>query len=142
LALPGGRIDPEETAAEAALRELREGLGVGAHPDQIIGELDDLTTQSGYVITPFVVWIGRFAGALRPNAAEVAGVRSITMAEVDALPRFVAEPHTDISVPTWSFRGTDIHASTAAILYQFREVTLHQRNTRVAHYGGTLLAPQ
>jgi hypothetical protein len=36
--------------------------------------------------------------------------------------------------------GTSIHAPTAAVLYQFREVALHGRNTRVAHYEQPVFA--
>ena len=142
FAFPGGRIDPNETAAEAALRELHEELGVHAHPGQIIGELDDFATKSGYVITPFVVWIGDFTGTLCPNPAEVAHVHTVTMEEVDADPRFVTDPQVDSPILQWPFRSLDIHAPTAAILYQFREVVLRQRHTRVAHYGQPVFAWQ
>ena len=60
-----------------------------------IGELDDYATKSGYVITPFVVWIGDFTGTLRPNESEVARVHTVTMDEVDADPRFVTDPQVD-----------------------------------------------
>lgn len=142
FAFPGGRIDPDETAAEAALRELHEELGIAAHPEQIIGELDDFATKSGYVITPFVVWIGDFTGTLRPNASEVARVHTVTMDEVDADPRFVTDPQVDAPILQWPFRDLDIHAPTAAILYQFREVVLRRRHTRVAHYGQPVFAWQ
>lgn len=142
FAFPGGRIDPNETAAEAALRELHEELGIAAHPEQIIGELDDYATKSGYVITPFVVWIGDFTGTLRPNESEVARVHTVTMDEVDADPRFVTDLQVDSPILQWPFRDLDIHAPTAAILYQFREVVLRQRHTRVAHYGQPVFAWQ
>jgi 8-oxo-dGTP pyrophosphatase MutT (NUDIX family) len=142
FAFPGGRIDPNETAAEAAVRELREELGIAAHPEQILGELDDFATKSGYVITPFVLWIGDFTGSLRPNASEVARVHTVTMDEVDIDPRFVTDPQVDSPILQWPFRDLDIHAPTAAILYQFREVVLRQRHTRVAHYGQPVFAWQ
>ena len=142
FAFPGGRIDPNETAAEAALRELEEELGVHAHHGQIIGELDDFATESGFVITPFVVWIGDFTGTLHPNPAEVAHVHTVTMDEVDADPRFVTDPRVDAPILQWPFRDVDVHAPTAAILYQFREVVLRRRHTRVAHVGQPVFAWQ
>src|SRR5262245_14723044 len=55
-ALPGGRIDEGETAAGAALRELREEIGLDLGAGEVLGTLDDYPTRSGYLITPVVVW--------------------------------------------------------------------------------------
>jgi 8-oxo-dGTP pyrophosphatase MutT (NUDIX family) len=57
-ALPGGRCDEGETAVMAALRELREELGLKLGSDDVLGLLDDYPTRSGYLITPVVVWEG------------------------------------------------------------------------------------
>ena len=57
-ALPGGRIDPGETPAGAALRELHEEVGLELDGDAVLGLLDDYPTRSGYCITPVVVWAG------------------------------------------------------------------------------------
>ena len=55
-ALPGGRCDAGETAVMAALRELHEELGLELGPDDVLGQLDDYPTRSGYLITPVVAW--------------------------------------------------------------------------------------
>src|SRR5438477_2969354 len=55
-ALPGGRCDPGESRAQAALRELHEELGVEVGEGDVLGLLDDYPTRSGYLITP--VWCG------------------------------------------------------------------------------------
>ena len=65
-ALPGGRLDPGETAVDAALRELDEEVGVTLSGDHVLGLLDDYPTRSGYVITPVVLWGG---GRLDPQPA-------------------------------------------------------------------------
>src|SRR5262245_32433239 len=44
-ALPGGRIDAGETAADAARRELAEELGLRLGPDTVLGMLDDYPTR-------------------------------------------------------------------------------------------------
>lgn len=133
-ALPGGRIDADETAAQAALRELAEELGVHAAPEQIVGRLDDFATRSGFVISPFVIWLGVVTEQPRLNPAEVARIHIITLPELDAEPRFADLPEVELPVFQWPYHGDYIHAPTAAILHQFREIVLHERHTRVAHF--------
>jgi 8-oxo-dGTP pyrophosphatase MutT (NUDIX family) len=131
-ALPGGRCDAGETAVEAALRELHEELSLRCAADAVLGTLDDYPTRSGYRITPVVVWIDDLAD-LVPNPHEVASVHRIPLAEIAALDAvdFVTIPESDRPVVRIRIRGDRIHAPTAAILYQFREV-LAGRQTRVA----------
>src|SRR6202045_2460825 len=81
-ALPGGRCDEGETPAEAALRELREELGLELGPDDVLGLLDDYPTRSGYLITPVVVWAAASA-AISPNPEEVAFVHRIALGEIE-----------------------------------------------------------
>ncbi|MEV0705134.1 CoA pyrophosphatase [Saccharopolyspora sp. NPDC050389] len=131
FALPGGRLDPGEGAQQAALRELREELGVAARAQDVLGRLDDYATRSGYVITPIVVWIGA-APELSPNPDEVARVDLVTLSELDVAPRFVAIAESDRPVIQLPLLDTLVHAPTAAVLHQFSEVVLHGRDTRVA----------
>ncbi|WP_433873451.1 NUDIX hydrolase [Saccharopolyspora sp. CA-218241] len=139
FALPGGRLDPGETAEDAALRELDEELGVRVDPGQVLGRLDDFATRSGYVITPVVVWIGG-APPLRPNPAEVAHVHFVPFGELDVAPTYSRIAESDRPVIGLPLVGTLIHAPTAAVLHQFTEVALHGRPTRVAHLEQPLFA--
>ncbi|TCP50778.1 ADP-ribose pyrophosphatase YjhB (NUDIX family) [Tamaricihabitans halophyticus] len=131
IALPGGRIDDGEDAVGGALRELDEELGVALSQDAVLGRLDDYPTRSGYVITPVVLWAG--AGwQPRPNPAEVARVALVPLPELDVPPRFLRIAESDRPVIQLPLLDTLVHAPTAAVLYQFREVALRGRHTRVA----------
>ena len=130
-ALPGGRCDAGETPVEAALRELDEELGVKLTDDAVLGLLDDYPTRSGYLITPVVVWAADSA-AIRPNPEEVASVHRIGLATIerDDAFDFTAIPESIRRVIRFHHQGGLIHAPTAALIYQFREV-LAGRQTRV-----------
>jgi 8-oxo-dGTP pyrophosphatase MutT (NUDIX family) len=134
-ALPGGRLDPGESPAEAALRELAEEIGLTLAPDAILGLLDDYPTRSGFVITPVVVWGGP-ATTLRPNPAEVASVHHVPLRELEHpdIPRLVAIPESERPVIQLPILSTLVHAPTAAVVYQLREVVVHGRPTRVDHF--------
>src|SRR3984893_5142949 len=131
-ALPGGRCDEGETPVEAALRELHEELGLELGVENVLGLLDDYPTRSGYLITPVVVWAAANA-PISPNPHEVASVHRIALDEIEAEDAFsfTTIPESDRRVIRFHHAGRLIHAPTAALIYQFREV-LAGRDTRVA----------
>jgi 8-oxo-dGTP pyrophosphatase MutT (NUDIX family) len=130
-ALPGGRCDAGETQVQGALRELREELGLDLAGDAVLGLLDDYPTRSGYLITPVVVWADGHK-AIRPNPQEVASVHRIALGAIEREDAFdfTAIPESDRRVIRFHWEERLIHAPTAAMIYQFREV-LAGRNTRV-----------
>lgn len=134
-ALPGGRIDEGEDPATAALRELSEEVALHCSRDRVLGLLDDYPTRSGFRITPVVVWAGANV-ALTPNPKEVAEVHRVPIAGLDApgIPKLFNLDASNRPVLSVRILGKDIFAPTAAVIYQFREVAIHGRDTRVAHY--------
>ncbi len=140
-ALPGGRMDAGETPEQTALRELAEEVGLHLPPAAVLGRLDAFVTRSGYAITPVVVWAGR-AEALQANPAEVASMHRIPVAEFLRADAPMLEPISQSEHPVLKMPvGRNwIAAPTAALIYQFREVCVLGRATRVAHFEQPLFA--
>jgi mutator protein MutT len=140
-AMPGGRLDEGETPEEAALRELREEVGLALDVAAVLGRLDDYATRSGYLITPVVVWAGAARG-VTPNEGEVAAIHRIPAAELlrEDAPLLNQIPGSEHPVLRMPIGECSIAAPTAAFLYQFRELCLLGRRTRVAHFDQPLYA--
>ncbi|MCB1749098.1 MAG: CoA pyrophosphatase [Gammaproteobacteria bacterium] len=134
-AFPGGRIDPGETPEDTALREMHEEIGLELGPERILGRLDDFVTRSGFIMTPVVIWGGPQRD-FRLNPDEVDSVHRIPVPELLREDAPLLDHVADDAPPVLRMPiGDDwIAAPTAAILYQFREVCVLGRDTRVAHY--------
>jgi len=140
-ALPGGRVDAGETIERTALRELHEELGVLASTDDVLGALDDYPTRSGYLIAPVVIWLPQKV-QVTPNPAEVAAAYRIRCAELfrPDSPEILPIPESDRPIIRLPLPVATVNAPTAAVLYQFREVALAGRDTRVDHYEQPVFA--
>ena len=139
-ALPGGRCDPGETLEVAALRELEEELGLSLPPENILGVLDDYPTRSGYAIAPVVAWLDD-PGQIRPNPDEVASVHHIRLDGLmaDHAVDFETIPESPRQVIRLLIGDQHIHAPTAALIYQLRELVAG-RITRVAELDQPVFA--
>ena len=131
-ALPGGRLDPGETAVDAALRELDEEVGIRLPESAVLGQLDDYPTRSGYVITPVVVWGGGRLD-LRPAPDEVVAVYRVGLHQLqrEDSPRFIDIPESPRPVVQLPLGNDLIHAPTGAVLLQLRWLGLEGRDDAV-----------
>lgn len=81
VAFPGGKIDPGETAAAAALREAAEEVAMPAGAVQVLGVTPPYLTRTGFLVVP-VLGLLRERVCLQPNPGEVASVFTVPFDEV------------------------------------------------------------
>ena len=79
VALPGGKIDADETAEAAALREAEEEIGLEARFVEVIGRGPDYLTGSGFHIVPVLALVTP-GFTLRLNAREVSDAFEVPLA--------------------------------------------------------------
>ncbi len=130
-AFPGGAVEPGERTAAAALREAWEEVGL--ERAEVVGVLDDILTGTGFIITPIVVFVE--AGArLRRMTDEVHSLHRVGLARLIA-PAMPSWARNDSGPEVLQYRlrhDMVVHAPSGAILWQFAEVALRGRPTRVA----------
>jgi len=79
ISFPGGRSEPADAgAAETALRETAEEIGLAAARVEVLGELPQYVTITGYRVTP-VVGLVTPPLDLRPDDFEVAEVFEVPL---------------------------------------------------------------
>ncbi len=104
---PGGRIEPGETPAQAAAREMEEELGIRVDPELFLGQLPTVHTPLGHRTDVFVCTVTEeAANALRRNPSEVSGTLRVPMAF------FLARPNA----ASYPFGGHEIWGMTAGAI--------------------------
>ena len=130
VGFPGGRIDPSDPGPlDAALREAYEETGLLREQVEIIGELDDYVTVTGYHITPFV-GVLTDVHDLAPRTIETTEIFFVPMSFFEK-PGHVS--HTRIiwqgqprTVYTAHFHDKFIWGATLAMIMRFLEVIKHE----------------
>ena len=112
IALPGGRTDDTDIdAADTALREATEEIGLPRSHTEVLGALPVYFTGTAYIITPVVALVTP-GFVLQPNPGEVADVFEVPLAylmnpanhrrhamEFDGITReWLSMPYLDVAV--------------------------------------------
>lgn len=124
VALPGGQIDPGETAIETALRETWEEIGVPPGNVKILGALSELFVDvSGFIIRPFVGWLDE-KPQFSLNPLEVEKILLFPLIGCrNALQETELETVTGrLTVPCFPFEGEIIWGATAMIISEFYDM--------------------
>lgn len=120
IGLPGGALEADETAEQAALRETEEELGILQEGIRIIGRLSPLgLSSSGYTIQPvigFCEQVPRFD----PNPQEVAGLFAAPLTDLLDKNHIVEHRLEDgRHTPAYLLSGKPVWGATAMILAEF-----------------------
>ena len=121
VSFPGGRLEPDESPVEAALREAEEELGILRKDVTVLGELDSLLTVTQYEVTPVVATIPwPYTLALHP--VEVASAFDVPLSWLQdpahLEEKMMEPPGSGPTVPVYYFRpyrGEVIWGATARI---------------------------
>ena len=126
ISFPGGSRDPEDTdSLDTALRETEEEMGIGRGDIRVLGQLDEIATNSGFSVDVYVGTID-YPYPFKPSDIEIA--------EVLEVPMSVLRDPANIRMETrWSggqtetnysyaYNGHLIFGATSRILQQFLEV--------------------
>jgi 8-oxo-dGTP pyrophosphatase MutT (NUDIX family) len=123
VSLPGGRIDLDESAAQAALRETHEEIGVAPGQVDILGALSTLWVHvSNHVIQPFV-GVAHETPAFVLAAREVEELVPLPLVDLHDLTRIGWEPRMRneavVDVPFFQIHRHRVWGATAMILGEF-----------------------
>jgi 8-oxo-dGTP pyrophosphatase MutT (NUDIX family) len=130
VSLPGGRIVAGETAAEAALREAQEEVGLPSGSVDVIGSLDEFLTGTGFSVMPVIGIVTNRDFVARPDPREVAGVFEVPLELIldrSALNVGYFERHgSRLLTYELHYSGRRIWGATAAVLRNFQDVILDE----------------
>ena len=127
ISFPGGaKQEEDDSLVDTALRECSEEIGVDAKEVEVLGELDDIVTQtSNYIVSPFVATIP-YPYPFEINPDEVERIIEVPLAALRDKRNFREETQFDESGPHvayfYEYNGKVIWVDTAQMLKQFLDL--------------------
>ena len=125
IAFPGGSVEKDEPLEKAAVRETEEEVGIPRDQIELIGRLDDLLTNSGFVVAPFVGIIpSQFEYVLQQS--EVAEVFEapvhLLMQEPNPEVRYIEFQSRQYPAYFYRYRSSEIWGLTGRMLKGFLDL--------------------
>ena len=126
ISFPGGARDPEDKDfLDTALRETEEEMGINRKDVTILGELDEVVTNSRFHVKVFVGSIA-YPYKFKPSAVEIAEVLEVPIPSLNDPSNLRIETLWENGVPvstrSYAYKEHLIYGVTARILQQFLEV--------------------
>ena len=127
ISFPGGMVDPgDRTYLDTALREAHEEMGILPEDVRVLGRLDDMPTNSHFMISTYVGAIPS-PYVFTPSRIEVAEVLMPSVAHLRGSGSVREEARLDggdvVTMPCYAFDGHVVFGATAKILGQFIDLT-------------------
>ncbi|MFC3957344.1 NUDIX hydrolase [Halovivax cerinus] len=126
MSFPGGGVEPEDASIrETAIREANEEIGLDPDEPTVVGQLDDISTITGYAVTPFVAWVPDRTYV--PDDHEVAEIAVLSLSALLDPDVYEYEHHerpdggTSI-IHYFHVDGYTVWGATARILVQFLDL--------------------
>ena len=126
ISFPGGARDPEvQNFRDTALRESEEEMGINRDDGTILGELDDIVTNSNFQVKVFVGTIP-YPYPFKPSAIEIAEVLEVPLSVLTDPGNIRQETRwagyqTTTSL-SYAYNDHLVFGATAKILQQFLEI--------------------
>ena len=127
IALPGGKLEINESPRQAALRETKEEIGVNDYDITLIGDLSEIyIPPSNFNIQPVVGFLAD-TPIYTPDMHEVVDVFDVKMEDLldDSKRRFApvrVSSNVKIQAPCFDFDGRIVWGATAMILSELADV--------------------
>jgi len=131
ISFPGGAsdaLDPDPLTT--ALRETREEIGLDPRDVEVLGQLDDFITITGFLVTPFVGLIRTSPYPFVLNRREVAAILEVPLAHLldRANLRWERRQREGVEVlmPVYQWGEEVIWGATARILHRFLSLLMEE----------------
>ncbi|MFO1464739.1 MAG: CoA pyrophosphatase [bacterium] len=136
ISFPGGMREPADPdLLTTALRETEEELGIKPVTVEVLGQLGELVTPTGYHITPFVGLIPQATG-YRLNEEEISGIIEVPLDHLLEPQNLRLERgeffNCQTEMPYFQYRQHVIWGATGRITRELVELILEYRRKRAS----------